>query len=385
MADRINRYQYTAEIVKKFYLIFPELLQYKDQTHFIFAGASTGVEFEKIPNKSLKGEINFQAANGKTHLVLLNLDESVFSCGIDKIHSILHKLKIPPSRIIYACSSFDADTAYEEYARKKGFKDRIQIIKSNVFEDCVTPRPELDFQIKKRNKKFLCFNRMGREHRFMLLARMIKHDLIDKAYYSFAEPVDYDFVKDLPLSEDDKRSILDSGIKFPLTLNIDFKTNAVDVSDDDLVYIEDSYFSVVTETIYFHADDERNTRTKVNAIFLSEKTFKPISTKHPFIIVGQPQSLKLLRDLGYKTFSPYFNEDYDNIRDDDLRMDSIVSEIVRLSNLSDNQWIELQAKIKSIVEHNCRLYAYKSNNRSPAEYRFTQNVTHLFEDNKKGP
>ena len=38
------------------------------------------------------------------------------------------------------------------------------------------------------------------------------------------------------------------------------------------------------------------------ATYLTEKTFKPILNMQPFVIVGNAYSLKMLKQLGYKTF-----------------------------------------------------------------------------------
>ena len=46
-------------------------------------------------------------------------------------------------------------------------------------------------------------------------------------------------------------------------------------------------------------------------IFLSEKIFKPIYCCQPFIVFGNPGTLKELHNLGFKTFSDFWDESYD--------------------------------------------------------------------------
>ena len=53
---------------------------------------------------------------------------------------------------------------------------------------------------------------------------------------------------------------------------------------------EDTYFSVISETIYF-----TKYRDWEDSAFLSEKTFKAILFKHPFILVATPNTLKYLK------------------------------------------------------------------------------------------
>jgi hypothetical protein len=59
-----------------------------------------------------------------------------------------------------------------------------------------------------------------------------------------------------------------------------------------------------------------------------------------------------LQDRGFKTFSPWIDESYDTIEDDDARISAIMTEVERLCEFTDEQWIEWQNGIKDIVEHN---------------------------------
>ena len=89
-----------------------------------------------------------------------------------------------------------------------------------------------------------------------------------------------------------------------------------------------------------------------DTVFLSEKIFKPFATKHPFIAVAFPGTLDVLKHLGYRTFSPWINEEYDQIHDDEQRLLCVVDEIQRLSSQTDQQWLEWQHGIRDTIEHN---------------------------------
>ena len=88
-------------------------------------------------------------------------------------------------------------------------------------------------------------------------------------------------------------------------------------------YFNQAYFNYVVET---HFDND--------TIFLTEKTFKPILNLQPFVIIGNPGSLALLKDLGYKTFDTVIKEDYDNIINPKDRMSQILKISFDLTNLS---------------------------------------------------
>jgi hypothetical protein len=100
---------------------------------------------------------------------------------------------------------------------------------------------------------------------------------------------------------------------------------------------------IVTESVF---------NNDIDLSFLSEKTFKPILLKMPFIIIGQPYSLKKLKSLGYKTFSHLWDESYDNILDPQKRMNRIVELVAYLSTLD----------LKKLIIDNTEILEYNYKN-----------------------
>ena len=94
---------------------------------------------------------------------------------------------------------------------------------------------------------------------------------------------------------------------------------------------------------------------------ISEKTYKPIIFKHPFIVASTPLHLQYLRNLGYKTFSPYIDESYDLEFNDAKRLLLICKEINRLSNLSEDELIEFRTNLLEIVDYNFNLLYSRTN------------------------
>ena len=107
---------------------------------------------------------------------------------------------------------------------------------------------------------------------------------------------------------------------------------------------KNSWVSVVTEASFFDYE---------STVFISEKTFKPIACMQPFIIVGSKNVLKYLRKLGYKTFSPFIDETYDDVDDPD-RFAAIVNAIKKIDEI-DNK-IDWYNSLQEIVEHNFNLF-----------------------------
>lgn len=72
----------------------------------------------------------------------------------------------------------------------------------------------------------------------------------------------------------------------------------------------------------------------------------------PFVIVGNHHVLKDLRNEGYKTFSDFWDESYDDEANPEKRMNKIFKLILELSKLSKLQILELYQKMQPVLEHN---------------------------------
>ena len=66
-----------------------------------------------------------------------------------------------------------------------------------------------------------------------------------------------------------------------------------------------------------------------DSVFITEKTMKPIMYGHPFILLGDARSLKILEMWGFETFSELFNQSYDEEKNINKRIDMIVDEVSR--------------------------------------------------------
>lgn len=95
-------------------------------------------------------------------------------------------------------------------------------------------------------------------------------------------------------------------------------------------------------------------------VFITEKTVKPIIAKKPFVIAGNPGTLRFLRNIGFKTFSPWINESYDEEPDFKIRILLMVIEILKLCNKSESELNDLDKRLERIVEHN-RNHLYSRN------------------------
>lgn len=301
----------------------------------------------------------------KAFLVLDNALEP-FTKSIDSIYeNIVIKENIPASQIILLTNMPDAKSYSDNLARSLS-QESIQIFNYSLFEQDLFNAVHHIYkhtlpktlEIKHYEKKFLNFNRRWRLHRPFLMTMLHGKSLLDQGFVSFGPCDDKDSWKhrwpELMHYFRQNNDILEILNKFQSVKNLEpfyldtdelYINRAVSTPDTNKYY-ENSYFSVVTETTYFTNEWYHSAR------FLSEKIFKPIAMKHPFILVSVPRSLEVLKSMGYKTFSPFINEDYDYELDDGKRMLKIVNEIERLCNLNEKELENFILFAREICKHN---------------------------------
>jgi hypothetical protein len=85
---------------------------------------------------------------------------------------------------------------------------------------------------------------------------------------------------------------------------------------------------------------------------LTEKVFKPLANFQPFVFLAFPGALGVLKDLGFRTFSPFIDESYDNEPDSARRIQMIYAEIKRLCSMSKEEIHNWYWSMKDILCHN---------------------------------
>lgn len=333
---------------------------------------------------------------GKTKIIFVCSGESMMNHLFRRVHLLVDSIpELSYSDVFYVTAAINGAEVYQNVAAKYGWNAGMNILSHNCFESVVNnyshsvPNITDEYEIKLKDKKFVCLNKVHRGHRVYLLAKMFELGLVDKSFYSFQGQPDVNWpalcnslLRQGASSRDISvcKQLSANTHLLPLTLNITKdRVNPVDLTAEDLSYHTNSYFSVVTETIFY--GDGNNFIHRLmkypceKAFFFTEKTFRPIAFKHPFILLSIAHSLKELHKLGFKTFHPFIDESYDSIEDDDLRMDCIVNEIDRLCKFTDDQWLQFQYKLKPIIEFNFNIMR----NRLPSDYTITKNIDKLLQ------
>jgi hypothetical protein len=83
--------------------------------------------------------------------------------------------------------------------------------------------------------------------------------------------------------------------------------------------------------------------------FITEKTWKAMLTGMPFMILGAKYSLKFLKDCGFKTFSDFWDESYD---EKDSVIDRCAIIVDNLKNLKQQDWTLLSTQLQPTITHN---------------------------------
>jgi len=92
--------------------------------------------------------------------------------------------------------------------------------------------------------------------------------------------------------------------------------------------------------------------TVVDRVHLTEKIFKPIVLKQPFVLLNGAGGLEYLRSYGFKTFSDFWSEEYDTIDNLDQRLQSAADVVNYVGSCSLSELEQMRDKMKPILEHN---------------------------------
>jgi hypothetical protein len=233
----------------------------------------------------------------------------------------------------------------------------------------------ITLQNKSYSKKFISYNGIWRPHRGAIISMLSAMNILDKGIVSYnskgnsgmSSNDNYEYLHKFLSYNQELKDLLESAEESirkidRIILDVEEGTtvNTAAVLTTDKELYENTYFSLVTETsIPIKPFSYRfDANTDVGRI-LSEKIFKPISLRHPFLVVSNPKTLELLRSLGYKTFSPLIDESYDDEEDIAKRLLMIVKEVKRLCELTPVELENFLIEAGKICDYNLEILMNK--------------------------
>ena len=222
-------------------------------------------------------------------------------------------------------------------------------------------KPVRDRAVK---KAYISFNRLtgsARIYRSMLVAELSKNDILSRGHVSYSDICpDHGPYKDNLLAGIERYNLpadyvtstiaeLDR-MKFPL--RIDFKNDEYipnhSMALSAIPECMESFIYVVTETCYWEKKKH-----------LTEKIFKPIILKQPFVLLGCAHNLEYLRSYGFKTFGDFWDESYDTIEDPVQRLQAVVEILKKFSQLTNGELTYMLHEMQEILEYNYNLFNSK--------------------------
>ena len=302
-------------------------------------------------------------------LVTIPYESPLQDFDLLRIENYFRYYSLPMSQIVYLTCSPNCQEIYENYCAKNNkpneglhieylpfyFYDYKGIINNLVMPNNIL-HEEIPYVIGKKSKTFLMFNRRwgSQAQRVLMLSYIHKYNLLDQFNISFSK-LEIDnggtFSKHARqffgrldaeniITEEDLTQIEE---RLPLILDThDHKLNLVfDEFDSTRQYYEDSLVHLISETNFF-----------TPIVHLTEKSYKPIFYKQPFIMLAAKGSLQAMREQGFKTFNELWDESYDNEVNDTKRFFKVLELIKEIASWTDERKLEISTMVKSIVDYN---------------------------------
>jgi hypothetical protein len=340
--------------------------------------------FEYYSNNNLKLNelfspelLNLIKNNKNFKILFMDIREGSYSHNIDflvKINNFLNENNIEDrNKVIVSTNNNFIDKLNQDLIFKT-FKNRISLhpnnyylltagrfiselrVKNNsIVENDYEFSIQQDLNFNNKEKYFLMYNRNSeRIHRAYFVNELYKLNLLDKGYVSFFEnPHLESFLEHtheyhpLKLKREDLIDIKNNYKNYyPLIID---EINSEKVADfhnflsrkDEY---EKSYFTIISET---NAESEYN--------FITEKTIKPIMNLHPFLVLGNPKTLQVLKSFGFITFDRWWDESYDTELDFKKRANLVLSIVNELCSKSKEEMNTLVSEMKNVLIHNKNL------------------------------
>lgn len=303
----------------------------RNYNHVIKNGITILDYFKNQKNKIIITSIADPATNGEKKDIVKLVNEHNLQ---DRVYFIESNFRHQHHKNTYCWNFFLEEQSrtiqhiYKEDDNKLGYQVKeIEIDELNTF----------------RNKKFLSFNRtLDRAHRLSLFYDYLNNDFSD-SYFSFL--VYNSKYESLLQFEPSSIDLNDFHKHLPIELDTQTVDNKQSFRTSDALgkkeFYLDSCINIVTETSFID-----------NELFVSEKIVKPILNYQPFIVVGPFKYLEHLKSLGFKTFSAFWDESYDDIENPKERYIKIRDLILEINSKSIEEVNEIYQNTKEICIHN---------------------------------
>jgi hypothetical protein len=279
------------------------------------------------------------------------------------VHEIVRQAAIPEQLVeVYIANPYITDV-YAQWCTdrritsplKVSFRDLWAIRTSqmelgDITRICAEPVSEKVYH-------FTSLNNKARPHRVHVLKQLHSRGLLSKGKCTFV--FDADTKNKLMLKSPELANLLPMCIESDIG-GLDHDQETLPGLDQYYRAIRDSQFSLITETLIGNCFNHRSFDSFFpqhywrNAFF-SEKIWRPVLFRKPFLLIGNPGQLAAFRELGFRTFDFLFDESYDAEPNHTNRIDMVLDQCEHIVNKYSVQ--ELDALLKtpeaeSVMSHN---------------------------------
>ena len=256
----------------------------------------------------------------------------------------------------------------DQYINDSGkFISEIRAAKNNeIFSEDYFYSLQNELKFDEKPKYFLMYNRnTSRLHRPYFVMKLWEAELLEKGYVSLIANDEFESRMTELGSSIDELNLNENEFNKLTSTYKNYYPLSIDESDGERIAwlhnflsrkkeYEETYFTIVGET---NGESEY--------LFITEKTMKPIMNLHPFFIMGNPNTLKYLHTLGFKTFGDYWDESYDSETNFPKRCDLIIKEIKKLCDKPKSELIQMLKDMEEILIYNKKLlHSFYTSNRT---------------------
>jgi len=265
-------------------------------------------------------------------------NQSVSSLVIEQLHLLLREYDVDKTILLYGDVNIE-----ENYTKWCDLNKEDRVFGKCLYRPHTLLQRSLDhyneYNMKPNNvfksKHFICMNGYSKPHRLLILEKIFENEWQDHGYISHLNTREI-------LTEDYGNIYFHSR-----NLYLDFDSNEISVGNNQLLLpsqYNDACFDIVTES---QVDDA--------SLFITEKTWKPILNKTPFIILGTKNSHKHLEEyFGIKPYTDLFDYSHDGLDYPERIYRLIDNNLRRLLSMDIQELNEIvnSDKMQELMEYN---------------------------------
>lgn len=293
-------------------------------------------------------------------------DESMFKF----ISQVVDLYELNPDTTFYGNSAVNI----KEIQQRTEYTNFKTIYTANFQEDTMTElyeefnNMEIDYTYENKSVLYSCLNNAPKPHRALLLGALdIEENMVSTPSVDFQE-LQTQTIKYL-IDQSERKQIsaqdLNTGLSYLKDLQL-FYPLELDKRNKDIVHMKQISADASFITDLLDCDFQLITETfSDNTLVVTEKIYKAIIMKQPFIIFGPHRIYKYLQSKGYKTFEHLIDintwqgsSNYDSETNIITKIKFLIQQLQTLSMLKENpiKWQQIEQQNKEQAEHNYKIF-----------------------------